>query len=60
MKRRYTSNDFYAINYAELSRKTAIHEAGHAAAIYLGNKQKQLPPNVIKLSNNPLIYFALL
>lgn len=28
----------------ELRRKTAIHEAGHAAAIYLGNKQKQLPP----------------
>ncbi len=44
MKRRYTSNDFYPINHAELSRKTAIHEAGHAAAIYLGNKQKQLPP----------------
>ncbi|WP_262964700.1 hypothetical protein [Methylobacter psychrophilus] len=44
MKRRYTSNDFYAINTAELSKKTAIHEAGHAAAIYLGNKQKQLPP----------------
>jgi len=44
MKRRNTPNDFYAINYAELSRKTAIHEAGHAAAIYLGNKQKQLPP----------------
>ena len=44
MKRRYTSDDFYPINHAELSRKTAIHEAGHAAAIYLGNKQKQLPP----------------
>jgi hypothetical protein len=44
MKRRHTSNDFYPINPAELSRKTAIHEAGHAAAIYLGNKQKQLPP----------------
>ena len=44
MKRRQTSNDFYPINQAELSRKTAIHEAGHAAAIYLGNKQKQLPP----------------
>lgn len=28
----------------ELRLKTAIHEAGHAAAIYLGNKQKQLPP----------------
>lgn len=44
MKRRHTSNDFYPVNHAELSRKTAIHEAGHAAAIYLGNKQKQLPP----------------
>lgn len=44
MKRCHTSNDFYPINHAELSRKTAIHEAGHAAAIYLGNKQKQLPP----------------
>ncbi len=28
----------------ELSRKTAIHEAGHAAAIYFANKQKALPP----------------
>jgi hypothetical protein len=27
-----------------LRKQTAIHEAGHAAAIYLGNKQKQLPP----------------
>jgi hypothetical protein len=44
MKRRHTSTDFYPINHAELSWKTAIHEAGHAAAIYLGNKQKQLPP----------------
>jgi hypothetical protein len=44
MKRRHSSNDFYPINHAELSRKTAVHEAGHAAAIYLGNKQKQLPP----------------
>jgi hypothetical protein len=28
----------------EFNKKTAIHEAGHAAAIHLGNKQKQLPP----------------
>lgn len=27
-----------------LRKQTAIHEAGHAAAIYLGNKQKRLPP----------------
>ena len=33
-----------AISAKELSWKTAFHEAGHAAAIYLGNRQKQLPP----------------
>jgi hypothetical protein len=44
MKRRHTLTDFNPVNHPELSRKTAIHEAGHAAAIYLGNKQKQLPP----------------
>jgi hypothetical protein len=32
------------IDQLELSLKTAFHEAGHAAAIYFGNKQKQLPP----------------
>ncbi|MDP2901920.1 MAG: hypothetical protein Q8N96_02260 [Methylovulum sp.] len=32
------------ITAKELNRKTAIHEAGHAAAIYFGNKKKQLPP----------------
>lgn len=30
--------------YQEVYRETAIHEAGHAAAIYLGNQQKGLPP----------------
>ena len=54
MKRRYTSNDFYPINHAELSRKTAIHEAGHAASIYLGNKQKQLPPVFFQIFINDL------
>jgi hypothetical protein len=28
----------------ELKLRTAVHEAGHAAAIYLGNRQKHLPP----------------
>lgn len=28
----------------ELSKRTAIHEAGHAAAIYFGNRLKHLPP----------------
>ncbi|MDO9161777.1 MAG: hypothetical protein Q8N35_08460 [Methylococcaceae bacterium] len=44
MKRKYQSKDFNHTNHQELSKKTAFHEAGHAAAIYLGNKAKQLPP----------------
>ena len=56
MNRKHTSNDFYPINHAELSRKTAIHEAGHAAAIYLGNKQKQLPPVFFQLFIKELNY----
>jgi hypothetical protein len=41
MKRQHSSNGF---NRVDLSRRTAIHEAGHAVAIYFGNRQKQLPP----------------
>jgi len=32
------------LTHQEVYRQTAIHEAGHAAAIYLGNQQKGLPP----------------
>jgi hypothetical protein len=32
------------LTHQEVYRETAIHEAGHAAAIYLGNQQKGLPP----------------
>lgn len=49
MKRRLASTDLIPINVPELGKKTAIHEAGHAAAIYLGNKQKQLPPVFFQL-----------
>lgn len=44
MKRRHTLRDFNSVDYTELNQKTAIHEAGHAAAIYFGNREKQLPP----------------
>jgi hypothetical protein len=44
MKRRHQSKDFSQNDHHELNKKTALHEAGHATAIYLGNKQKQLPP----------------
>ena len=44
MKRTYQADPSYAINTQDLLRQTAFHEAGHAAGIYLHNKQKQLPP----------------
>lgn len=39
-----------------LKRQTAIHEAGHAAAIYLGNKQKQLPPVFFQIIIKDMIH----
>jgi hypothetical protein len=54
MKRRHTSSDFNSADYIELSRKTAIHEAGHAAAIHFRNKQKQLPPVFFRIVINDI------
>ncbi|KJV05501.1 hypothetical protein [Methylocucumis oryzae] len=45
MNRSYLAQSLtHTVTTQELSKKIAIHEAGHAAAIYLGNMQKQLPP----------------
>ncbi|MCX7100820.1 MAG: hypothetical protein NTX38_04855 [Methylobacter sp.] len=44
MKRNYQTDTSYSITDQDLIRQIAFHEAGHAAAIYLYNKQKQLPP----------------
>jgi hypothetical protein len=45
MKRKNLLNRFNVVDdYRELNKKTAIHEAGHAVAIFFGNKQKNLPP----------------
>jgi hypothetical protein len=44
MKRNYQSETTYFINNQDLIKQIAFHEAGHAAAIYLYNKQNQLPP----------------
>lgn len=44
MKRKDIGQGVIQITHQELSIQTAIHEAGHAAAIYFGNQQKQLPP----------------
>lgn len=43
MERNYQST-FAFIHPDELDWRTAFHEAGHAAAIHIGNQQKQLPP----------------
>ena len=40
----YSPKAFSQLTHNEHSKKNAIHEAGHAVAIYLGNRQKQLPP----------------
>ncbi len=44
MERNYQSSTSTFVHPAELDLRTAFHEAGHAAAIYLSNRQKQLPP----------------
>ncbi|HEY8218908.1 MAG TPA: hypothetical protein VIF86_02295 [Methylobacter sp.] len=44
MKRNYQTDVSCTIDDQDLLRQVAFHEAGHATAIYLYNKQKQLPP----------------
>ncbi len=44
MKRNYYINDLNLNNFQNLAIQVAYNEAGHAAAIYLYNKQHQLPP----------------
>lgn len=55
MNRSYsTKNTTIPLHPHELSKKTAIHEAGHAAAIYIGNRAKQLPPVFFQIYINEL------
>lgn len=44
MQRFYQREENRFTDHLELSWQTAFHEAGHAAAIYLENKRKSLPP----------------
>lgn len=44
MERIQYESDNHRTNYQELHQKIAYHEAGHAAAIHLNNKDKQLLP----------------
>jgi hypothetical protein len=44
MNLNYSSTAFSQLTQNEPIKRSAIHQAGHAVAIYLGNRQKQLPP----------------
>ena len=44
MKRSNVTKAFYQFDTPELIKRTAFHESGHAAGIYLYNNQKDLPP----------------
>jgi len=44
MERHYHSAGAASIHPSELNWRTAFHEAGHAAAIHIRNRQKRLPP----------------
>ncbi len=54
MKRSQNINRRPQLNPKEASWEIAIHEAGHAAAIYFGNKQNGLPPVYFKIYINQL------
>lgn len=44
MYRNYQQDLSSISNYQALTLQTAFHESGHAAGIYIGNKEKKLPP----------------
>ncbi|WP_031434151.1 hypothetical protein [Methylomarinum vadi] len=52
MHRHYYAETHRPLSHQELDKQTAFHEAGHAAAIYLLNKQKQLPPVYFEIQIN--------
>ena len=56
MKRNYQTDTHCPIYDQDLIRQTAFHESGHAAAIYLYNKQKQLPPVHFQITIKALDY----
>ena len=54
MNRNHIFNKALNLTHQEVKKKVAIHEAGHVAAIYLGNKQKRLPPVFFQIFITPV------
>ncbi len=52
MLRHYHDETRHSLTRQELGKQTAFHEAGHAAAIYIGNRQKHLPPVFFEIQIN--------
>ncbi len=52
MKRNHQFDCATTFTNQELTKRVAHHEAGHAAAIYLCNKQKKLPPVFFQININ--------
>lgn len=53
MERNHSISDSTFNTQHELFRQVAFHEAGHAVAIYLRNKQQQLPPVFFQIILDP-------
>lgn len=53
MERNYCSTTSAYIHPEELHWRTAFHEAGHAAAIYLRNRRHKLPPIFFEIQIKP-------
>lgn len=63
MERNYKLTASGLVSPHELNWRTAFHEAGHAAAIHIRNRQKQLPPVFFEIqikrpSENDQAFFA--
>lgn len=54
MRRTCSTNTVNFVNDLRLIKQVAFHEAGHAAAIHIGNRQKQLPPIFFQIFFNQL------
>ncbi|PKM34851.1 MAG: hypothetical protein CVV06_19400 [Gammaproteobacteria bacterium HGW-Gammaproteobacteria-10] len=54
MNRTFNLKDPSSQSHIEVSRSIAFHEAGHAAAIHLGNQKKELPPVFFQICVKPL------
>ena len=52
MNLNYSPKAFSQLTHNEHSKKHAIHKAGHAVAIYLGNRQKRVSPFFFQLYIN--------